>query len=240
MPVWMTTPVEKQPCLTLRSWGVIQMPEGGRHFVGWCLENREGRVSSPIEEFDPKTLTGVTSTGRVYQLQGPPGLDGDGEYVRNRWLSIYGNPTWMDVTSEVSAPARRKSPTAASSQTAVRRGTDDVGGPVQRFAAQTGLPISVVKTFAAISDPKNARQFSKEAVLKDVGHVNVLPEPAPKKRPVLSRAWAAQGLKFEPVHLAETRQLEITVTKGEQVKSIFVPEKTTRRRVMELYLDSKK
>ncbi len=240
MPVWNTRPVAEQPSLTLRNWGVIQMPEGGRHFVGWCLESREGRVSSPILEFDPSTLKGVTSTGRVYQLQGPPGLDGDAEYVRNRWLSMYGNPTWTDVTGEIPVPARRKSLTAAARQIAVRRGTDDVDDPVQRIAAQTGLPTGVVKTLAAISDPKNGHLFSKVSAREAFRHVNVLPESASKKRPVLSRAWTANGVKFEPTHLTETRQLSITVTKGTEVKSMFVPEETTRKRVMELHRESEK
>ena len=101
MAIWKTTPVTEQPSLTLSNWGVMQMPEGGRHFVGWCNENQEGRVSSTIREFDPEGMKGVTSTGRVYQLQGAPGLNGDAEYVRNRWLSMYGNPHWSDVTGEL-------------------------------------------------------------------------------------------------------------------------------------------
>jgi hypothetical protein len=60
MTIWKTIPVTEQPALTLSGWGVMQMPEGGRHFVGWCIENQEGRVSSTIREFDPETLKGVT------------------------------------------------------------------------------------------------------------------------------------------------------------------------------------
>jgi hypothetical protein len=101
MAIWKTIPVREQPSLTLSNWGVMQMPEGGRHFVGWCIENLEGRVSSTIREFDPKNLKGVTSTGRVYQLQGAPGLNDDAEYVRNQWLSLYRNPHWSDVTGEI-------------------------------------------------------------------------------------------------------------------------------------------
>lgn len=240
MPVWMTIPVKEQPSLTLERWSVIQMPERGRHFVGWCLENSEGRVSSPIVKFDRKTLRGVTSTGRVYQLQGAPGLDGDAEYVRNRWLAICGNPTWTDLTAEVAVPTIRKNPTATSTQTASHSGIGDVDDPVQHIAAQTGLSVGVGKTFATIFDPRNAPFFTKETA--DKAFVRVAAESGPhrNKRPVLPRAWTAEGLKFEPTHLAETRQLLISVTKGTQVTCIVVPEKTTRNGVMELHRQSEK
>ena len=240
MPVWMTTPVEEQPSLTLERWRVIQMTEGGRHFVGWCLENKEGRVSSPIAEFDPENLRGVTSTGRVYQLKGPPGLDGDAEYVRDRWLAIYGNPRWTDVTADVAVPTTRQNSTATSTQAASHGDIGDADDPVQHIAAQTGLSVGVVKTFAAISDPRNAHFFTREAAHKAFTHVSAEAGPNRKKHLVLSRAWIAEGVKFKPVHLAETRQLLITVTAGTQVRSISVPEQTRRRRVMELYLESKK
>jgi hypothetical protein len=116
MPIWLTKPVTEQPSLTLRDWGVMQMPEGGRHFVGYVIENREGRVSSPIVKFDAKGRRGVTLTGRVYELIGAPGLESDAEYVRKQWLALYNNPDWTDVTDEVWAeiqavagpPAKKK------------------------------------------------------------------------------------------------------------------------------------
>ncbi len=35
-----------------------------RHFVGYCVENKEARESSAIQSFDSDTAVGVTSSGR--------------------------------------------------------------------------------------------------------------------------------------------------------------------------------
>jgi hypothetical protein len=99
--IWATNPVTEQPELTLVQWGVRQLPDGSRSLVGWCIENAEGRVSSAIHEFDQESLRGRTASGRVYQLQGPPGHDPDAEYVWARWLRINGYSDWVDVTAEV-------------------------------------------------------------------------------------------------------------------------------------------
>lgn len=98
MALWLTTPVTNQPSLTLTHWSVIELPDGGRHFVGYCVENREGRVSSLIKSVDPRTLRGSTATGRVYQLAGAPGQHPDAQYVLANWLSMYRLSTWTDVT----------------------------------------------------------------------------------------------------------------------------------------------
>lgn len=34
--IWATRPVTEQPALTLKSWSVRQLADGGRHFVGYC------------------------------------------------------------------------------------------------------------------------------------------------------------------------------------------------------------
>lgn len=99
--IWATRPVTEQPALTLKSWSVRQLADGGRHFVGYCPENREGRVSSAIVEFDRHTRRGRTTTGRVYELAGKPGWDSDAEYVWQRWLGINEETVWTDVTAEV-------------------------------------------------------------------------------------------------------------------------------------------
>lgn len=101
MSVWLTIPVTRQPSLTLRNWSVYQLPDGKRHFVGYCIENFEGRVSSEIKAFDPNTLRGTTATGRVYQLQGSPGLNSDAQYVWNAWARINRIDSWTDCTDAV-------------------------------------------------------------------------------------------------------------------------------------------
>lgn len=104
--LWATAPVTEQPELTLTAWTVRMLPSGERHFVGWCSENCEGRVSSAVVEFDATTKCGRTSTGRVYQLSGRPGRDRDAEYVWQRWLRINDETDWTDVTEEVSGELR--------------------------------------------------------------------------------------------------------------------------------------
>jgi hypothetical protein len=98
--IWTTAPVAEQPELTLESWSVRQLPSGDRHFVGWCCENAEGRVSTVVTEFDAQTMRGRTDSGRVYQLAGPPGSDTDAEYVWRRWLRVNKETSWADVAVE--------------------------------------------------------------------------------------------------------------------------------------------
>lgn len=109
MPVWTTTPVTHQPTLTLKYWSIYELPDRDRHFVGWAIENLEGRVSSRIEEFDANSMVGVTSTGRVYKLDGPPGGNSDAEYTWDRWRSINDVGAFVDVSREVWAE-HEKSP----------------------------------------------------------------------------------------------------------------------------------
>ncbi len=86
--VWATTPVEEVPSISLRNWAVLELSNGDRHFAGYNITEGEGRTSSKIETFDKSTMRGVTSSGRVYELQGAPGLEGDGAYVWARWKRI--------------------------------------------------------------------------------------------------------------------------------------------------------
>lgn len=101
MTVWAIRPVNEQPELTLDRWSIYELSDGDRHFVGWAIENLAGRVSSRIDEFDVKTMCGVTSTGRVYKLKGNPGSNGDAEYTWNRWRGINNVETFVDVSPVV-------------------------------------------------------------------------------------------------------------------------------------------
>lgn len=99
MPIWATAPVDEQPHLTMIRWTIMQTPAGDRHLVGYCPENREGRVSTAIQKIsdDGKISTG---SGRIYQLRGRPHRDGDGMYVWSRWSDFQGF-AGEDVTAEV-------------------------------------------------------------------------------------------------------------------------------------------
>jgi hypothetical protein len=103
MTVWRTNPVSEEPEIVLSSWSVRELPDGDRHFVGYNFaDGGEGRVSSKILEFDPKTLKGKTRSGRVYQLdRHTAGFNTDAEYVWNRWKAINKIKIFEDVTEKV-------------------------------------------------------------------------------------------------------------------------------------------
>lgn len=76
--IWSTKSVVDCPERTLRLWRFFeiqfpQKPNRTRHFVGYSVHDRAGQVSSAIQQFDSKTMRGITESGRVYQLLGLPG-----------------------------------------------------------------------------------------------------------------------------------------------------------------------
>ena len=99
--VWSASSLTEVPEIELTNWQVMQLPHGDRHFVGWNATEREGRVSSMIVEFDAATRRGRTRSGRIYQLRGPTGHDGDGAYTWGRWMQRNGAVGCTDVSAEV-------------------------------------------------------------------------------------------------------------------------------------------
>lgn len=100
--VWRTSPVTETPEIQLSEWQIWETETGERHFVGWNLTEGEGRASSAIQTFDKDTMRGITRSGRVYELVGPPGHDGDAAYTWNRWKTINKVISTKDVTAEIS------------------------------------------------------------------------------------------------------------------------------------------
>lgn len=102
--IWSTPPVSEQPKVTLARWRVVEVytkkAQVERHFIGYNVEDQEGRVSSAIQNFDPKVAQGTTRSGRVYELIGEPGRDPDGEYVWENWARIKQFTDEKDVTTE--------------------------------------------------------------------------------------------------------------------------------------------
>lgn len=101
--VWAVPAVSTQPELLLRRWAVFEIkPRSTRHLVGYNASDREGRVSSAIQEFDPLEGICATTSGRVYRLLGCPGYDEDGLYVWARWCAMQFTPveSFEDVTAE--------------------------------------------------------------------------------------------------------------------------------------------
>jgi len=101
MPVWPTRPVDEQDCLTLRSWQVFQLSSGDLHLVGYCVENREGRVSSVVREIDVNNMRARTRSGRTYALTGRPGFNRDAGHVWERWVALNAADAWEDITNSI-------------------------------------------------------------------------------------------------------------------------------------------
>jgi hypothetical protein len=104
--VWPVAPVEERPSVTLRRWQVVQVPlpelEGATmHFIGDSMEDSQGQVSSPILTFDPASGKGVSRSGRIYKLEGPPSYSGDAEYVWRVWCRVNAAGEAVDLTEKV-------------------------------------------------------------------------------------------------------------------------------------------
>ena len=88
--------------IKLSHWAVVEA-EDGRHFCGIDQTDLVGksRVSMNVLKFDKTTMTGTTSSGRVYTLIGEPaGLLGRCLSLWEDWASINGIEKWKDVTEE--------------------------------------------------------------------------------------------------------------------------------------------
>lgn len=99
--IWKPASVVEEPETVLTQWQVVEVnnPNGSgwdTHFIGYA--DYEGRVCSAVQTYDPTNRRGITASGRVYELLGKSGHNGDAEYVFKRWLTIYGNPEYRNVT----------------------------------------------------------------------------------------------------------------------------------------------
>lgn len=86
MSIYKPSPISITPELVLVSWKVFEVSSDywesiSRHFVGYNITERSGRVSSEIKKFNKRTRIGTTRSGRSYLLQGPDGIDLDAMYV---------------------------------------------------------------------------------------------------------------------------------------------------------------
>jgi hypothetical protein len=106
MPLSTISPVDVQPLITLERWRVRETRSGQRHFVGYCVENKENRVSSAIQSFDSGTGVGVTSSGRRYLLSGSPCFDGEARRIWEEWADQNGIGDTKDVSMEFMAPRK--------------------------------------------------------------------------------------------------------------------------------------
>jgi len=94
--VWPQPPANVQPRKSVSPWTVYRAtPKNGQpndmyglHFVGRDLSEWSGCVSSRVVSFDPKTMSGTTISGRVYELVSQPGHCSDGDYVLGHWADF--------------------------------------------------------------------------------------------------------------------------------------------------------
>lgn len=66
-------PLSAEPRECLTDWRIVTLANGDRHFSGYRANGTTVRVSSKIVLFDAEGKTGMTQSGRIYQLEGPPG-----------------------------------------------------------------------------------------------------------------------------------------------------------------------
>lgn len=114
--IWAVRPVAKEHTTELTAWRafVITGPgseHGTLHLTGYVQQLGEGRVSSPVSDFDPAARTARSSSGRTYLLVGPTGHHSDAEYVWSHWLRLKGTNE-ADV-KEVSSDLQRRTQEAA-------------------------------------------------------------------------------------------------------------------------------
>lgn len=74
--------------------------------MGYCVENKEVRVSSAIQSFDRYAAVGVTASGRRYLLSGAPCFDGDARRVWEELSGQYDDGEAKDVSMEFMAPGK--------------------------------------------------------------------------------------------------------------------------------------
>jgi len=93
--IWGSASVDAEPEKWIDSWQVFKVTKCvanqdvyGFHFFGRNTKEHAGAVSSKIVSFDPVSMRGVTNSGRIYQLMGSPGHDGDADYVLAGWKRI--------------------------------------------------------------------------------------------------------------------------------------------------------
>jgi len=109
--IWRPASVTQEPETHLTQWRVLKVKgdiDGADtiHFVGYA--GYEGRVCSPVQTYDPSTMRGVTRSGRVYELVGHPGFNGDAMYTWGMWLDRMGNPEVEDMTDHYEAGVETK------------------------------------------------------------------------------------------------------------------------------------
>jgi hypothetical protein len=88
--VWPVASVSEEPAVVLTGWFVVRMPTGYCHLAGRNVRAHEGRVTTAVVSLGPEERQVVTTSGRLYELVGPPGRDLDAMWVVRIWLRAHG------------------------------------------------------------------------------------------------------------------------------------------------------
>lgn len=96
------------PAVTLRRWQVVEVVTRDqtrtRHLLGHDVENDDGRVSSPIANFEAELMTATTSSGARYRLAGLPGHSRKVQSMWDDWCRENGVIAQYDVTNDYMDP----------------------------------------------------------------------------------------------------------------------------------------
>jgi hypothetical protein len=71
------------------------------HIVGYLVESRQGKVSSALLSVLPNTEEVTTKTGKIYLLEGEPGVDGEASQLWSDWQRQHDVLVLREVTTDV-------------------------------------------------------------------------------------------------------------------------------------------
>jgi len=97
--------INDEPIVSLTHW-MVCLADGEPVFVGRRTDRVTVRITTRIVVFEPNMSTGVTMSGRVYKLVGPPGLEQRDIDEFNGFCVITGIQHWQDITDSFISPQR--------------------------------------------------------------------------------------------------------------------------------------
>ena len=104
--IWDFASVLVQPQAMLSHWRLFEVSEPGLdeqvtvHIVGFSPQQKAGRVSAQVEEYDLRTARARTACGRVYGLLGLPGKHPDATRAWRTWLRVNNATVLREVTGQ--------------------------------------------------------------------------------------------------------------------------------------------
>lgn len=112
MSAWPSSTYMDGAHIELSRWSAFSLflPVLGRptvHVVGLNLRSGRARVSSPVAKVHVSGTRLITSSGRHYDLLGPPGPDSDRAQMLHTWMTNWDATVLADVTETlVSMPCQ--------------------------------------------------------------------------------------------------------------------------------------